>query len=106
MRLPVIGSSINREASFVKPSNFGRLSQFKTGKIKNTIYSLGHKIVSEKLRKTTIKYLSDRQSQVVSISDAPIEWMVFDDIPFVLLMIFAEYQRVQYQVLIVNIIVI
>lgn len=83
MRLPVIGSSINREASFVKPSNFGRLSQFKNRKrIKNTIYSLGHKIVSEKLRKTTIKYLSDRQSQVVSISDAPIEWMVFDDIPF------------------------
>jgi hypothetical protein len=74
VRFPLLGSSINKELSFLK----AKKQQFSDNK---TIWNFGRKLSERILPKLTADYLCNRNSQVFVISDLPIEWLDINGVP-------------------------
>ncbi|TCV15166.1 hypothetical protein EDC17_10141 [Sphingobacterium alimentarium] len=82
LRLPLIGKSINRELSFFKPSNFPQYLSNKTRKkLNKTISNFGRKLANRTLSEKIQNVIKLRDSQIVVISDIPVEWMNIGGIP-------------------------
>lgn len=82
LRFPVLGKSIYKELSFLSPKNFNKfLTQKAQCKLSDTILKIG-KIISEKIMSPIIeRHLKSRNSQIISISDLPIEWTSISSVP-------------------------
>lgn len=75
IRLPQIGKSINRELSHLE-----QFSINKTTTISN-IKKFGNKLRDLLFTASLLEYLKDRDGQVFTISDLPMEWLFLEDYP-------------------------
>lgn len=82
LRLPLISKSINKELSYVGVKNNSHLAYSKDRRTYDkTIHKIG-KILGEKLlAPQTIKLLNSVPTQIVAMTDLPIEWMEINEIP-------------------------
>lgn len=79
LRLPTMGNNISRELSFVGINNVSKLS---TGKaINQVIKKIGRKLVELSLSDELAADIEERASQIVALSDLPVEWMIFNGVP-------------------------
>jgi len=82
VRFPILGKSIYRELSFIGPNNFNKFLTLKSQlKLSDTISKIGNKISKSILSDEFKKYLKNRNSQIVSLTDLPIEWLEIDEVP-------------------------
>jgi len=82
IRLPVKGKSIYRELSFFRIKVFPNLNIARNRqKLKKTIYRFGKMLKEATVCDSLEKYITKRNGQIVAVSDLPIEWMIFNDIP-------------------------
>lgn len=81
LRLPLSGKSFNAELSSVGPAQGPRLiSPSNARKVVSQIKKIGKKM-SEKLAFSTLKMLEYQPSQIVAMTDLPIEWMDIEGVP-------------------------
>lgn len=83
LRLPVMGKNINSELSFVGIKNIEKLatSPSKNKSIRKAMETIGKKIASEALVPSTVEMLQKSVTQIVAMTDLPIEWMMIDGVP-------------------------
>ena len=82
VRLPLLGKSIYRELSFIAPQHFHKFITLKSqNKISNTIFKIGDKISTKIFSEQFKKKLNKRNSQIIGISDLPLEWIRINKIP-------------------------
>lgn len=82
VRLPVIGKSIYNQLSYVAPKAGSQLVEAgNVRKIKKKVSEVGNAISNRILSKDLKEYIKKRDSQIVAITDMPIEWTLIDDIP-------------------------
>lgn len=82
LRLPLQGVSINRELSFVRPALSERLLNAADKKaVENVMSEFGKKLADNTLAPSTREMLQKRPSQIVAITDLPIEWLDDNGIP-------------------------
>ena len=82
LRLPLQGVSINRELSFVRPALSDKLLNAADRKSVETVMSdFGKKLAEHTLAPSARDMLQKRPSQIVAITDLPIEWMDDGGIP-------------------------
>lgn len=83
LRLPVMGKNINSELSFVGIKNIERLatSPSKNKSIRKAMETIGKKITSEALAPSTVEMLQKSVTQIVAMTDLPIEWMMINGVP-------------------------
>ena len=82
VRFPLLGKSIYRELSFIAPQHFHKFLTLKSqNKISDTIFKIGDKISTKILSEKFKKNLSKRNSQIICISDLPVEWVTINKIP-------------------------
>lgn len=83
LRLPVMGKNINSELSFVGIKNIEKLatSPSNNKSIRKAMETIGKKIVSEALVPSTVEMLQKSVTQIVAMTDLPIEWMMIDGVP-------------------------
>ena len=83
LRLPIMGKNINSELSFVGIKNIEKLasSPGKNKSIRKAMETIGKKITSEALAPSTVELLQKSVTQIVAMTDLPIEWMMIDGIP-------------------------
>ena len=83
LRLPIMGKNINSELSFVGIKNIEKLatSPSKNKSIRKAMETIGKKIVSEALAPSTVEMLQKSVTQIVAMTDLPIEWMMIDGVP-------------------------
>ena len=83
LRLPIMGKNINSELSFVGIKNIEKLasSPSKNKSIRKAMETIGKKITSESLASSTVELLKKSVTQIVAMTDLPIEWMMIDGIP-------------------------
>lgn len=79
LRLPTIGKNISGELSFVGKKNAPRLLKCET--INRVLKKIGRKLVDLSISDRLVKEIKERASQIVALSDLPVEWMLFDGIP-------------------------
>lgn len=83
IRFPLKGKSIYRELSMFRVDNPGYTSKtISRKKINKFIKEFGKLLCNTFVSPELQKFISKRDGQVVVISDLPIEWLLFDDIPF------------------------
>lgn len=83
VRLPLQGKSIYRELSFFRTSAFSRLNVLKNQlKLEKTMSKFSKIYVQKNISPKLQKQITGRNSQVVLVSDLPLEWLVFDSVPF------------------------
>jgi hypothetical protein len=81
MRFPIIGKSIYRELSFFNPkNNFFSTSKSRKNKLQSII-KFGAKLSKLTIAKETKEYLGNRDGQILTISDLPIELLCLDSVP-------------------------
>ena len=78
-----MGKNINSELSFVGIKNIEKLatSPSKNKSIRKAMETIGKKIASEALAPSTVEMLQKSVTQIVAMTDLPIEWMMIDGIP-------------------------
>jgi hypothetical protein len=82
LRLPIKGKSIYRELSFFAPKSFNvYLNRNSRKKLQKTINTFGKKLSELTFSKNILKKIKNRNSQIIVISDLPIEWLNIDSIP-------------------------
>lgn len=82
IRLPIIGKSIYNELSFISPKAGRQLIRGgDVTKIKKKIKDIGNIIPSKTMSPEFLEHLKIRDSQIVAITDMPIEWTNIDGIP-------------------------
>ena len=83
VRLPILGKNINTELAFVGIKNVNTLVQSKKANqnIRKVMEKIGFKIAKTAFSPTCIKMLNKRSSQIVAMTDLPIEWTMNDNIP-------------------------
>lgn len=83
MRLPTLGKNINSELAFVGKKNVKNLTQSnKANKnIRKVMERIGKKIAATAFSPTCFKMLNKRSSQIVAMTDLPIEWTMNDNTP-------------------------
>lgn len=83
LRLPIMGKNINSELSFVGIKNIEKLatSPSKNKSIRKAMETIGKKITSEAVVPSTIEMLQKSVTQIVAMTDLPIEWMMIDGVP-------------------------
>jgi hypothetical protein len=82
VRFPIKGRSIFRELSFFRTSNFSNLSRAKTRKsLKQMIHSFGTLYSKSCMSPEISDLIKKRNSQLIFISDLPIEWIPINDVP-------------------------
>lgn len=81
MRFPITGKSIYRELSFFNPkNNFFSTSKSRKNKLQS-IVKFGTKLSELTIAKETKEYLKNRDGQILTISDLPIELLCLDSVP-------------------------
>ena len=83
IRLPIKGKSVYRELSFFRTSAFSRMDRLENRKnLKKTIqkFSAAYKkiSISESLENLIVK----RNGQIILLTDLPLEWLEFNNVPF------------------------
>lgn len=82
LRLPLQGVSINRELSIVRPALSEKLLNAADKKaVENVMSEFGNKLADHTLAPSTREMLQKRPSQIVAITDLPIEWLDDNGIP-------------------------
>lgn len=82
VRLPLKGKSLYRELSFFRESTFPNISLAKNRrKLKKTIYSFGKSLKDKTVSPELENLIKKRDSQIIAISDLPVEWTLIDGIP-------------------------
>lgn len=83
MRLPILGKNINSELAFVGIKNVKNLAQSKKANqnIRKVMERIGRKMAATAFSPTCFKMLNKRSSQIVAMTDLPIEWIMNDNIP-------------------------
>lgn len=83
LRLPILGKNINSELAFVGIKEMGKLSASKKASkaIRKVMERIGNKIVKLTISPNGQKMLSNRPSQIVAMTDLPIEWAMIDGVP-------------------------
>lgn len=82
VRLPILGKSLNRELSFISPKNFHKFLTMKSQfKVSDTIFKIGRNISEKTISKEFEKYIANRNSQIIAISDLPFEWININKVP-------------------------
>jgi CHAT domain len=82
IRLPIKGKSLYRELSFIAPKHFKRFATLKAQlKISETLQKIGTSISESVLSNEFRTYLSGRNSQLISVTDLPFEWLRIDNVP-------------------------
>ena len=83
LRLPIMGKNINSELSFVGIKHIERLatSPSKNKNIRRVMEKIGKKMTDEMLSPKAVEMLQEYSSQIVAMTDLPIEWMMIDGIP-------------------------
>lgn len=83
LRLPLLSKNINSELSFVGIKNLDKISSSpsKNKSIRKAMETVGKKIAQEALSKRTTEFLKNDASQIVAITDLPIEWTMVDGVP-------------------------
>ena len=78
-----MGKNINSELSFVGIKNIEKLatSPSKNKSTRKAMETIGKKIVSEALVPSTVEMLQKSVTQIVAMTDLPIEWMMIDGVP-------------------------
>lgn len=83
MRIPFLGSNINSELSFVGIKNLHKIvdSPDKRTAIRKVMEKIGRKMANTALGVKTIDLIKNDASQIVAMTDLPIEWLMIDDVP-------------------------
>ncbi len=82
IRLPIKGKSLYRELSFFGPKSFNTIAtQNARKKLLKSINNFGKKFTEATISPALQQFLKIRNSQIVAISDLPIEWINIDEIP-------------------------
>ncbi len=82
IRMPLKGKSIYTDLSFVGPLSFGNMEKAKyRRKLKKLMTRIGNTISSKYMSPSLQSILENRNSQIVTISDLPIEWSRVNDVP-------------------------
>lgn len=82
IRLPIIGKSIYNELSYISAKSGKQLIRGgKLNKIKRKIQDVGDIIPSKIMSSEFLEYLKDRDSQIIAITDMPIEWTCIEGVP-------------------------
>lgn len=82
LRLPIKGKSLYRELSFFGPKSFSNISTPNSRKkLLKSISLFGKKFADLTINTKTQKILNIRNSQIIAISDLPIEWLTIENIP-------------------------
>jgi len=83
LRLPIMGKNINSELSFVGIKNLDRLvkSPSKNKSIRKCMEAIGKKMVKEALAPSVVEMLKKSATQIVALTDLPVEWMMIDGVP-------------------------
>lgn len=83
MRLPTLGKNINTELSFVGIKKVNNLIQSNKANqsIRKVMEKIGKKMAETAFSPTCFKMLNKRRSQIVAMTDLPIEWTMNDNIP-------------------------
>ncbi|MBQ8969280.1 MAG: CHAT domain-containing protein [Bacteroidaceae bacterium] len=83
LRLPILGKNINAELSFVGISGLKALTKSdKTRRsIRKAMERIGRKIVEKAVAPRTVNMMKQRASQIVAMTDLPVEWMMIEDVP-------------------------
>lgn len=79
LRLPTMGKNISGELSFVGKKNAPKLLKGET--INRVLKKIGRKLVDLSISDRLVKEIKERASQIVALSDLPVEWMLFEGIP-------------------------
>lgn len=83
IRMPYLGYSINPELSKMGPVQAVQLARSPKSNrlIRKRMEDIGKKIVQKVFAPDTIKMLKKRPSQIVAMTDLPIEWLDIDGVP-------------------------
>lgn len=83
LRLPVLGKNINSELAFVNIKGVKKLTNSKKAKksIRKVMNNIGSKITELTLSSSCQKMMYKRASQIVAMTDLPIEWTMIDGVP-------------------------
>lgn len=83
LRLPIMGQNINSELSFVGIKNIDKLatSPSKNSSIRKAMETIGRKITKEALAPSVVEMLQKSATQIVALTDLPVEWMMINDVP-------------------------
>ena len=78
-----MGKKINSELSFVGIKHIERLatSPSKNKNIRKVMEKIGKKMTDEILSPKAVEMLQEYSSQIVAMTDLPIEWMMIDGVP-------------------------
>lgn len=82
-RMPILGKNISSELSFVGIKNVDKvaLAKGRNHSIREAIEKVGEKMTSTALCPQTVTMLKNDCSQIVAMTDLPIEWMMLDGVP-------------------------
>ena len=83
LRLPIMGKNINSELSFVSIKNIEKLakSPSKNTSIRKAMETIGRKMAKEALAPSVVEMLQKSATQIVALTDLPVEWMMIDNVP-------------------------
>lgn len=83
LRLPILGKNINRELAFVGLKQVKTLVESKKANqsIRKVMETIGKKMAETAISPKCSKMLSRRASQIVAMTDLPIEWTMNDNVP-------------------------
>lgn len=83
LRLPILGSNVNAELSFVGIKNLHKLNVAKSKRdtIRKTMEKIGRSLAQKTMSKSTANMLEHMASQLVVMTDLPIEWTIVNDVP-------------------------
>lgn len=82
-RMPILGKNINTELSYVGYKNLSKItsSPNRNKTIRQVMDKVGRAMASTALCSTTINAIKNDCSQIVALTDLPIEWLMLDDVP-------------------------
>lgn len=82
IRLPIKGKSIYRDLSFIAPKHFHKFATLKAQlKLSETLAKIGSSISESVFSNEFSNYLASRNSQIISVTDLPFEWLLIDNVP-------------------------
>lgn len=83
LRLPIMGKNINSELTFVGIKNVDKIVKAKNKResIRKAMEKIGKKLAEETLAPSAVTMLVNNASQIVAMTDLPVEWMMVDGVP-------------------------
>lgn len=82
LRLPLVSKSVSTELSFVGAKNNMQLAYSKDHQAYDkAIHKVGETLAKKLLSPKTVKMLETMPTQIVAMTDLPIEWMEIDGVP-------------------------